>query len=209
MATLARDEARRTGAYVLVHDPTGSYDTDPYRRIWSRAGGVHRHESADAAVRALSSAPRGAHVIDVADGGEVLRAGLRVGAASMARAKDGKYNPVIVIVDEAVGAEGVQSHGLDREWLDAIVKRRHLGIGIGWTGQSTYVAHRALLMQSTELYVFRLVDPADHKRLQALGLTRDEARRVAHLPDRAALVFRNSRPEGSIGPAPKNRHGDS
>lgn len=190
------EEARATSAYVIAHDPNGTFDDPGIAAQWKGYGGVHRHESVAVMERALASNPAGIHVVDVLDGGELMTSAVKIGAASMARAKDGFYHPTILLLDEAVGAEGVaSSRGIGRDWLDAIVSRRHKGIGIAWTAQSTFVAHRMLIMQARELYLFRCVDPADEKRLAAVGITREDFARIRALPDRKCLTVKAGRVE--------------
>jgi hypothetical protein len=204
IARRVAEEQAATGAHVLVHDPTGSYDTVNYQKIWRPNGGTRRYQDAHAALAGLASHAKGAHIIDCIDGADVLQAGIQLAAVNMQRQKRGQYHPVIVVLDEAVGAEGVDSHRLDREWLEAIVKRRHLGIGIAWTGQSCYVAHRALLMQSTELFIFRMVDPADHKRLISCGMTKEQVAEIAVMPDHHCYVLKSSRVVGKLAPNAKS-----
>lgn len=204
IARRVAEESTRIAAYNLVHDPTGSYDEADYQKIWQAHGGTFRYPNARAALRGIASNPGGAHIIDAIDGGEVLEAGIKLAATSLGRAKDGHYHPVVVTLDEASGADGADSRKLSQEWLEAIVQRRHLGIGVAWTAQSTYVAHRMFLMQSTELYVFRQCDPADLRRLRAVGMSLEETAEVAELEDRRALVVVKNRVVGHLEPTAKH-----
>lgn len=197
LATRIAEEYDATGALCVGHDPTWSYWEDDYQAIWRGRGGVHRHRSVADCVTALRRDSRGMHLIDVEDGAEVLKLGTDIGARSIAIAeqqKTNRYRPCIVLLDEAVGAQGVESHRLARDWKEAILTRRHIGIGIGWTGQSCYTAHKMMLTMASEMFVHRLVDPEDLKRLRAIGLQREHVLHVPSLPDRHALMVKSNRP---------------
>lgn len=180
-------EAQAADAYVIAHDPTGSFDEE--RKIPHR-----RHESLHALWKALATeGGRVVHVLDVPDADDVLRAGIQLAANSMAQAKGGKFSPVIVLVDEAVTAGGVRSHGLSPLWMDAIARRRHLGIGISITSQSAFFAHRSVLTLATRIEVFRLSDPADEKRLIQVGLEPRLAASLRRMADRAHVTVAQGR----------------
>jgi hypothetical protein len=204
VATRCALESQKVGAYVLVHDPTMSYSEAPYRKIWAPYGGIHHHDSPSAAADDLLRHPRGAHVVAADDAVEVLRLGIEVAAKSIdraARSGTKMYHPVIIILDEVLDAEGLKSQHLDMVWKRAQAKRRHWGIGIAYTGQSCYVAHKTILMWSTELYAFRMMDPADHKRLRSVGLSKEQAEEgVPALRDRHCYYVENHRCKGMMGP---------
>lgn len=180
-------EAQRVGAYLIVSDPTNSWDED------KDVPKAHYATGADLARGLAERGGRVAHILDVPDADDALRVGMKVAQAAMASAKNGRYWPVMVVADEAVTAQGAKARGLSPLWVDAIARRRHHGIGIGITSQSTYFAHRAVLMLATRVEVFRICDPADVKRLTAIGVPKELALQLPTFPDREHVTVQNGR----------------
>lgn len=188
---LARHEAwarsKDVGGYLIAHDPTGSFDDE--RKIPHR-----RHASTEALHRALAKeGGRVAHILETDDADEVLRAAIHVGQASMARAQRGQFAPVLLLVDEAVAVDGAAAHGLTPLWKNAIMRRRHYGIGLYLTAQTAHLAHRTVLTLATRIEVFRIADPADEKRLIAIGLDADIAANLRRMEDRAHVTVERGR----------------
>lgn len=177
---LAR-EMSRTPAYVLAHDPTGSY----------RGPDVHNYPDERAACAALATRPAGIHVIDVADGGRVLAAGIRVAESSARAGTGGRAVPVLVLWDEMVAVSGASPHRLEESHRDVLARRRHLGSGVGllWTTQTPQFAHYAMLALCTKLYLFRLQDKRALDRLAAIGVPDSTLALVRSLPDRRCIAW--------------------
>lgn len=174
--------AQKTGGYVIAHDPTESFEDDgvqiPHVRYdtpGKLARGVGQHGGSCV------------HILDVRDGDTVLNTGKALAAASMAEAPrhQGKFRPVYIYWDEAVASsEENGPRRLSPLWMDALARRRRYGIALVMTSQSTFFAHRSVLMLSSRIYAFRLTDPEDAKRLRSCGLPRHLGDTLGRVPDR-------------------------
>lgn len=182
--------ASKTPAYVVAHDPTGSY-TNAKNLTYAGRPPVFRYESTQALWSQLSRRGAGIHVLDVSDGNEVISAGVQLAEASGARAKNGRAIPVIVLLDEAVAVAGASPYRLDDELRNLIARRRHIGSGVGiiWTSQSPQFAHYALLGLSTQITMFRLTDQKAFDRLERVGVPKEMLIRVRALPDYKSITY--------------------
>jgi hypothetical protein len=178
---LAQALAAGAPAYVVAHDPTGSYD----------GPGIYHHETREAVLAGLRAHPGGIHCLESPDGDEVLRLAIGVAELAGGAAVRGHAVPVVALLDEIVEVEGANPRRLDSLLRTVIARRRHLGSGLGiiWTGQSAYFAHRALLNLATRWVLFRLSAEEDLDRLRSRGAQQSVLDRVAVLPDRHHIVI--------------------
>lgn len=178
---LAR-EMGKTPAYVVAHDPTGSY----------RGADIHHYADEKALRARLATRAGGIHVLEVADGGRVLTCGIAIAQASASQAQNGYAVPVLVLWDEMVAVSGASPYRLEDEARDVLARRRHIGAGVGiiWTTQSPQFAHYSLLGLCTELYLFRLQDRRALDRLGNVGVDASILARLPSLPDRQCIRWR-------------------
>lgn len=186
--------AQETGGYVVAQDPTESFEDKgvdiPHVRYdtpGKLAAGVRKHGGSCV------------HILDGHDGDVVLATGKALAAASMAegrrkaaknpldprsKEREPMFAPVYLYWDEAVASsEDSGPRRLSPLWMDLLGRRRRYGIVPVMTSQSTFFAHRSVLMLSSRIYAFRLTDPEDAKRLKACGLPKHLGETLARVPD--------------------------
>lgn len=177
----------RTPAYVLAHDPAWRL---PDKLPNGRPSGIQRHETIAQVQHALATAPAGVHAVACADGGEVVRAGVQLGKASLTAGGEQRGVPVVVLLDEAVATAGASPHRLGDELRELLATRRHLHVAIIITAQSPNLTHYAFLGLATELVVFRLVDDRSLAALERVGVPREKLSQIRALPNFRAITHR-------------------
>lgn len=182
------EAAQAQGGFVIAHDPTDSFDDEgvdiPHLRYKSPAElarGVQAHGGGCV------------HILATSNGDDVLRVALRLAQTNMAQARQGHFRPTYIYWDEAVAAGDMKARGLSDLWMDALARRRRYGIAPTLTAQTSFFAHRSVLMMSTRTFIFTLIDPEDIDRMKAVGVPKEWRERLHAIPEYEYLEMRRGR----------------
>jgi hypothetical protein len=153
----AKQIARATPAYLIVHDPGWALPED---------SAIRRYASVDEATSGLAAHPRAIHALSVANGDDVVAFALRCAAASLAM----KGPPVLVLIDEGVAAYGMAPNRLSPTMANFLARRRWLNVGLIVTAQSPMLIHYQLFGLATEIVMFQTIDRSGLKRLERFSV---------------------------------------
>lgn len=171
-------EIARTPAYVLAHDNGWRM---PEELPNGKRATIFRHEDAASALLTMRKHPAGIHAIATTDAEPVIELAKEIAANSLRQHGGKRGIPVLVAIDEVVGAGVCDPNRLSPSMKDLIAKRRHYNVGVIWTCQSARLVHNQLLTLASELRCFTLSDARDLKRLDEAGVDADAIARIRTL----------------------------
>ncbi len=165
----AKQIARKTPAYLIIHDPGWALPAD---------SAIRRYASIDEATAGMVGNPKRVHTLSIADGDDVVDFALKCAAAS--RAMNGP--PILVMIDEGVAARGMAPSRLSPTMANFLARRRWLNVGLIVTAQSPMLIHYQLFGLATEMVLFQTIDRAGLKRLERFSVPQDILARLPTMP---------------------------
>lgn len=175
----------RRPSYVIAHDlgfkiPAKLHDGRPtYRR---------QFRSVEEARKAMQSDPRGLFCISTPDTMAVAALAKEVADESLEKNGGERGRPVVLYIDEAVGARIMNPHNIDEEFLILLSEARHNNMAIYVGTQSPRILHNALFTQATRAVLFRTTDAKDYRRLSECGIDDESIAKMRALPPHKHII---------------------
>lgn len=196
-------------AYVIAHDAGFRV---PSRTHDGVSLGVRRHETLREVRAALAGPyPDGVHAVggqrlnertgkrETITAGDVIELALEVADASkLAAARAAGLDdvtsptdprlegvpaiPVVVIIDEAVLAEGASKHRIDPRMSGFLISLRHHHVALVYTAQGGNMIHYEMLNQATEVWLGRATHARALKAYEDAGIPKDVVEDLPTMP---------------------------
>lgn len=178
---ICTDFSRNPGAYVIAMDPNEDL---PEKLPNGRKTGVIRHSNLDGVKSAIAgSNPEGIHAIGTTSCNAMVDLAKLISKYSL-QSHGGKQGvPSIVFIDEISVCDEAGEHRIDKNLKDLLCRRRHHHVGLVYTTQSPRLCHYQIFALSTELYLFRVTEEDDLKRMRKGMVPQAILDRLPSLPD--------------------------
>lgn len=162
--------SRLGDSYIIAYDPMHTY---------RHCREVYRHRAPQQLLQALSKTPRGIHCLDYCNEEEIMKTVLSV-ANGVQRV--GKETPVLFVIDECVGFDGMSPMKISPVLKKMFLWRRHRGIGFVFGSQRPQAVHPTFYDSCTEMILFRITNGDAQKRLREYGAPQEVVDQIGTLP---------------------------